>query len=208
MAHRVQWHARLARLRTPEWEYDSRRVGAIRRGTVRQITEAVDVPAPPEVVFTIFCTPDAFVSCRPGITRFVQLTDAEWKAGAKFQVRGTFGSEGYRAEGKVTLLNPPCNFGFLIREGLGPLRDYQETYRMTFAGTSFTLIVNAQYVLSKGLTVGMMDRLVFHRRLQGELRQVLANVSDLATKQARALAKKRRAAAANAPTKPAAPDSA
>lgn len=165
------------------------------RGSVRQITEAADVPAAPETVFRIFCTPDAFVSCRPGITRFIQLTGADWRIGAKFEVRGEFGSERYRAAGKVTLLNPPCNFGFIIPAGLGPVKDYQETYRMTFAGDSFTLIVNAQYVMPKGLRVGMMDRLMFHRRLQGELRDVLANVSTMAVKHARGLAQRRRAAA-------------
>ena len=159
---------------------------------MRQITEAADVPAAPESVFEIFRTPDAFVSCRPGITRFVQLTGVKWQEGAHFEVRGDFGSERYRAEGKVTLLSPPCNFGFVIPEGLGPLRDYQETYRMTFAGDSFTIIVNAQYALPKGLTVGMMNRFVFHRRLQSELRQVLANVSTMAVRHTRALARKRR----------------
>ncbi len=170
------------------------------RESVRQVTEAADVPVAPEAVFQIFCTPDAFVACRPGISRFVQLTGAEWKEGAKFEVRGEFGGERFRAEGKVRLLSPPCNFAFVIPAGLGPLKDYQETYRMTFAGESFTIIVNGQYVLPKGLTVGMMDRFLFHRRLQGELRTVLANVSAMAVKHARAVAHKRRGASAPEPT--------
>ena len=160
---------------------------------MRQIIEAADVPASPESVFRIFCTPNAFVACRPGITRFVLLTGAEWKPGTKFEVQGDFGSEHYRAQGQLTLLDPPCNFAFVIPAGLGPLKEYQETYRMTFAGDRFTLIANAQYVLGKGLTVGMMDRLVFHRRLQGELRDVLTNVSAMAVKHARAIAAQRHA---------------
>ena len=145
---------------------------------MRQITEAIDVAASPDAVFHIFSAPDRFVECRPGITRFAQLTGAKWEEGAEFEVRGTFGSERYRARGRVTLLKGPCNFAFSIPAGLGPLKDYRETYRMTFAGSSFTLIVNGQYDLPKGLTVGMMDRFVFHRRMQGELREVLVNIAE------------------------------
>ena len=162
---------------------------------MRQITEATDVVATPEVMFRIFRTPNTFVSCRPGISRFVQLTGVAWEAGAAFEARGEFGNERYRALGRVTLLKAPCNFAFTVPTGLGPLKDYQETYRMTFAGSSFTLLVNAQYNLPKGLRVGMMDRLVFHRHLQSDLRQVLENLSTLAVRHTRIMAKKRKAAA-------------
>jgi len=152
---------------------------------VKQITESLDVFAPPEAVFRIFNTPKAFVACRPGITRLTQLTGQHWKAGVAFDVRGEFNEEHYGARGRVTMLSPPCNFGFLIPEGLGPLQNYQETYRMTFAGDSFTLMVIAQYHLPRGLKVGLMDRFVFQNLLQNELREVLANVAAMARRQAK-----------------------
>lgn len=152
---------------------------------MRRITESTDLLAPPESVFHIFQTPTLFVACRPGIKRFQLSTGAIWSPMTEFDVEGEFGGERYRAHGRITKLAKPCSFGFVIPRGLGSLEDYYEDYRMTFAGDSYTLMVNAQYNLARGLTVGMMDRFVFARRLSQELREVLENIARVALEHAR-----------------------